>query len=320
MKRRTNGIFALIFGVTLAALLVIFISSCSRGGKNVATADFAVEAAAEEAQVMMKAAAAPRMAKAVAVDSAAFSNSTSSSSSGQDISEKSVDENTERKLIKTGDISLEVQSLDEAAKAIGEWAAKFGGYVESSYSGESDGNVKARIPSERFDDAMAAAGNLGEVKSQSVSSEDVTERFYDLKTRLETKKVMRGRLEDYLSKAKDMKDLLQIERELNSVVTDIESMEGSMRRLSSKIDYSSITVSYSLPYRADPKGGSFKWPDFGDGFRRFASHIVDFFAWLVKVVLYVVICGIPLLALVSLLFWLLFGKVGLVRRIFRRLK
>lgn len=319
MKRRTNGIFALIFGVTLAALLVIFISSCSRGGNNVLTDGCAVGTAAEEAPVMMKAAA-QRMAKTMAVDSAAFSNSSASSSFGQDISESSVDENTERKLIKTGGISLEVQSLDAAAKAAGEWAAKFGGYVESSYSGESDGTVKVRIPSERFDEAMAEAGNLGEVKSQSVSSEDVTERFYDLKTRLEAKKVMRGRLEDYLSKAKDMKDLLQIERELNSVVTDIESMEGSMRRLSSKIDYSSITVSYSLPYRADPDGGSFKWPDFGDGFRRFASHIVDFFVGFVKAVLYIVICGIPVLAFAALLFWLLFGKVGLARKIFRSLK
>lgn len=313
---RRSGISALVLADALAALVVLLALSCSRNAENVVMADVegAGRAGSPDSSVMR---AAPRMAKAVAADAAAF---TSSSPSVPDLSGSYAGGGEERKLVKTGSVSVEVQSLESAERSIGEWAAKFGGYVESSYSGGSDGNVKVRVPSANFDAAMSEAGGLGSVKSRSVSSEDVTERFYDLETRLGAKKVMRERLQGYLSSAKDIKDLLQIERELNSVVSDIESMEGSMRRLSSQIDYSSITVSYSLPFRADPEGGSFKWPDFGDGFRRFASHIVDFFSWLLKAVLYAVICGIPLAALASLLFWLLFGKVGLLRRIFRRLR
>ena len=54
---------------------------------------------------------------------------------------------------------------------------KFGGYIESSYSGETGGSITVRIPAEKFDEAMSEAGNLGAVKSQNISAQDVSERF-----------------------------------------------------------------------------------------------------------------------------------------------
>ncbi|MGP1458414.1 MAG: DUF4349 domain-containing protein [Treponema sp.] len=220
--------------------------------------------------------------------------------------------------MRRGYLTLEVNSIPEAGKAVEQWCAHFGGYIESSYAGETNGNVTARIPSGAFADAMNEAGKAGTVKSKSVSTEDVSERFYDLQTRLETRKIMRTRLQGYLAQAKDTKDMLQIESELNRVMSDIESMEGSMKRLAGQIDYSTISVDYRLPYRADGSGG-FDWPDFGDGFRRFVSNIVDFFAGFVKVVLYVVIGGVPIFAVIAFLYWLLFGKIGLLRKIFNKL-
>lgn len=328
MKRKISLPFKAAFRTVFRPLMILSLSagfcvglaSCSKPSNfsrnEVSFAEDSVESAP---QIM---ASAPRMAKmktASSLDS--ISNSSYLGNSSEAGGETNFsDSSTERKLIKNGDISVEVQNLSNAEKAVGEWALKFGGYIESSYSGETNGSITVRIPAEKFDEAMSEAGNFGAVKSQNISTQDVSERFYDLKTRLESKKVMRERLQKYLSQAKDVKDMLQIERELNSVVTDIENMEGSMARLSSQIDLSTITVSYSLPYRADPAGGSFKWPSFGEGFRHFVSNLVDFFAYLLKIVLYVVICGIPVLALSCFMFWLLFGKIGLIKRIFKKLK
>jgi len=315
LKAVLKTLFQPLMILSLAAGFCAVLISCSKSSKN--EVSFAEDSVESSSPMLM--ASAPRMAK---MKTMASSDSLSNSSYlGDSGGEKSFsDSSTERKLIKNGDISVEVQNLSLAEKAIGEWASKFGGYIESSYSGETNGSITVRIPAKNFDEAMSEAGNFGAVKSQNISTQDVSERFYDLKTRLESKKVMRERLQKYLSQAKDVKDMLQIERELNSVVTDIESMEGSMVRLSSQIDLSSITVSYSLPYRADPAGGSFKWPSFGEGFRHFVSNLVDFFALLLKIVLYLVICGIPVLVLSGFMFWLLFGKIGLVKKIFKKLK
>lgn len=320
MKRKCNKIFALIFAFTLASLLLLIASSCSAfsARKSEEVGSLEAELAADSAPVVMRASRMEKSQAAAAPEASNFSYSDFDSAEKNGL--PAAAEEGGKKIIKTGDISLEVQSLLEAEKAAEKWAGKFGGYIESSYSGGSEGNVTARIPSSNFDSAMSEIGNLGEVKSRSVSSEDVSERFYDLETRLGSKKVMRARLQEYLSKARDMKDMIEIERELNSVVSDIERMEGSMRRLSSQVEYSSVSVRFSLPYRADPEGKSFMLPDFSDSMRRFAAGAADFFAVFVKIVLYIAVCGTPVVALALFLFWLLVGKCGILRRIFRKLR
>ena len=224
----------------------------------------------------------------------------------------------DRKLIKTGSISLEVEQLAATEEAVLAWCQSFGGYVASSFNHETNAAFTVRIPAVHFDAAMAAAGNLGRVRSRNISTQDVSEQFYDLRTRLDTRKILQDRLQSYLAQAKDMEDLLHIERELNSTLTEIESMEGRMRRLSNQIDYSTITVDLQLPYRTTDQG--FQWPSLDRNVRRFLSNVVDFFVGFVAVVLYIIIFGIPILGLVALLYWLLLGRVGLLRKIFKGLK
>lgn len=224
----------------------------------------------------------------------------------------------ERKLIKNGSVSLEVEQLSSTEDAVLQWCQSFGGYVASSFSHENSASFTVRIPAASFDDAMAAAGSLGRVRSRNISTQDVSEQFYDLRTRLDTRKILRDRLQSYLAQAKDMEDLLHIERELNSTLTEIESMEGRMRRLSNQIDYSTITVDASLPYRTTDQG--FQWPSLDRTVRRFLSNVVDFFVGFVAVVLYIIIFGIPILGLLAFLYWLLLGRVGLLRKIFKGLK
>lgn len=225
---------------------------------------------------------------------------------------------SERKLIKTGSLYFKVNDIVQAERAVEKWCALYDGYVESSFNDENSGKATVRIPSARFEQALDSAGNIGTLESKSVSAQDVSERFYDLQTRLETRKLMQSRLQTYLSQAKNMEDMLKIESELNSVIGDIESMEGKMKRLSSQIDYARIEIDYHLPFRTTSSGG-FEWPDAGEEFRRFVSNIVDFFAGLLTVLLYIVICGAPLIGIAAFFYWLLFGKIGLVKKLFRAL-
>lgn len=224
----------------------------------------------------------------------------------------------ERKLIQSGALNLEVHSIQEMGQAVERWCSQFGGYIESSYASETSGNTLVRVPCARFSDAMNEASGMGRLLSKSISTEDVSERFYDLQSRLETRKIMRTRLQGYLSQAKDTKDMLHIESELNRVISDIESMEGSMNRLAGQIDYSSISVDYRLPYRASSTSG-LDALDFSNGFRRFVFNIADFFIGFVKIMLYAVIGGIPILAVIAFLYWLLLGKIGLLKKIFFKL-
>ena len=232
-------------------------------------------------------------------------------------SQNSSVENMERKLIKRGNLEIEVNNLQSGEEAVEKWCKDFGGYVASSSNYETSAHFSLKIPAQNFDSALNSLGDLGKIKSKNISTQDVSEQFYDLQTRLETKKIMRDRLKNYLAQAKDVKDMLQIEKELNNALSEIESMEGRLKRLSGQIEFSSVDISLVLPYRTTDEG--FVWPDIPQGFRKLISNIVDFFVGFFNILFYIVIFGVPVIAVVAFFYWLLIGKKGLLIKLFKKL-
>ncbi len=224
----------------------------------------------------------------------------------------------ERKLIKTGDISVEVQALSGIEVQAEQFAKNFGGYITNSSLSERNFYCTVKVPCGRFDDAMKAAGDFGRLLNRSENSRDVTDEFYDLESRINTKRILKNKLEGYLSSAKDIKDLLQIEKQLNSTISDLESMEGKMKRLSNQIDFSTINLSAELPTGKTETG--FDWPDLGEDFREFLTNTASFFAGFLLLLFYLAVYGIPIVALIAFLFWLLFGRLGLLIKLFKWLK
>ena len=224
----------------------------------------------------------------------------------------------ERKLIRTGHISLEVASLSEVKGSIESWVKKYGGYVASSNESGNSVSFTVKIPSPRFEEAMGETASFGKIRNKNISSQDVTERYYDLKTRLEAKRVMQERLEGYLKSAKDIKDMMEIEGKLNDVTADLEAMQGQLNRLSSQIDFSEINIDARL--RPNQTETGFTMPDVGGKFSDLLSNVVYFFVGLLFVLIYAVIFGVPIILVLALLYWLCFGKIGLLRKLFARLK
>ncbi len=224
----------------------------------------------------------------------------------------------ERKLIKNGNVTLQVQDLSEGESAVEKWCKELNGYISYSSSDEYSAYFTVKIPSASFDKAMESVGDFGQVKNRNVSTQDVSEQYYDLKTRLETKKILQANFKQYLEKASNITDILKIERELNNVTSDIESMEGQLRRLSNQIDFSTISINLILPQgKTDPV---IQPPTFGERVSRFFAQVKDFFMGVAKILLYAVICGVPCIAFLIFLYWLLFGKLGLLKKLFKKLK
>ena len=94
----------------------------------------------------------------------------------------------ERKVISMASISLEVEVVPEATAAVRVIAESLGGFVEQmSTSGDTKrqhASITIRVPQDQFFTALDRLSELGEVRSQSVGSEDVTEQFIDLEARL----------------------------------------------------------------------------------------------------------------------------------------
>lgn len=221
----------------------------------------------------------------------------------------------ERKLIRTGTLNLEVSSLEDGADAVAAWVLKYNGYVSNSNQYSNSSYFVVRIPAELFDDAMNSFAGLGKVQSRSVQADDVTDSYYDLKTRLETKKLLREKYNQYLKKAENVKDLMEIERNLNDVISEIESMEGRLKLLTNQIDYSTINIYLTAESPAYSPSYSVHKIDF----KEIGYNIVNFIINLFKLLIYIIVYGVPVLALLFLFYWLCFGKIGLLRKLFKRL-
>lgn len=159
---------------------------------------------------------------------------------------------TDRKLIQTAWLELESREYAKALAALEQMVADCGGYIESrSEQGSSLYNSRynaryaeltARIPADRLEEALTAAGGLCNVVSRSTDAADVTESYTDTEARLETLRLQEQRLLEILSKADKLSDVLELESRLSEVRYQIESYEASLRSMDSRISYSTLHI------------------------------------------------------------------------------
>jgi chromosome segregation ATPase len=101
---------------------------------------------------------------------------------------------------------------------------------------------------------MAAVAALGEEERRSVSAADVTEQYVDLETRLRNNLALRNRLQQLLSRASDVEDVLAIEKELNRIQSEIETMQARLDRLKSAVELSALSVNLQRKHILGPLG------------------------------------------------------------------
>jgi hypothetical protein len=151
----------------------------------------------------------------------------------------------QRKIIYTANVDLVVEEFDGVPEKIEELAAQFDGRVARSSVSGSPGSPRSgqwtvRVPVARFDAFLAAAQKIGEVRSVSKDSKDVTEEYVDVEARIRNRKRTEERLVRLLEDATGkLDDVLKVERELNRVREEIERVEGRLRVLE---DLTSMTT------------------------------------------------------------------------------
>lgn len=191
-----------------------------------------------------------------------------------------VNENvTERKLIKTVNISTETEQFDILMPALQNQVEQLGGYIEeiSVYQNGSYYNVDteetlrgasmtARVPKENLDSFLAQVGEQSNVVSQSERVEDVTLQYVDLDSHKRVLVSEQERLIELLEQAETVEDLIAIEGRLSEVRYQIESMESQLRTYDNKIDYSTVYLSISEVKKYTPQQNITVWQKIGNGF------------------------------------------------------
>ena len=163
-----------------------------------------------------------------------------------------------RKLIRNATVELEIVSFDDAVQKITAIANEERGYVATTSSqkqanGKLRGEVVVKVLPENLDRFLQKIRRLGELKNQTLGTEDVTKAYFDTDARLKNARVMEQRLIDMLkTKTGKVSDLLQVEKELARVREEIEKMQGELKYWDSQVQFATVTISLAEKDMEEP--------------------------------------------------------------------
>jgi uncharacterized protein Yka (UPF0111/DUF47 family) len=89
---------------------------------------------------------------------------------------------------------------------------------------------------------LDAIAKLGEKTSQSINKRDITAHFVNNEERLKNLKLFREKMKTLLNKTSNIEEILRIERELNRVQTEIDTIERQLKNMQGSVDMSPIDV------------------------------------------------------------------------------
>ena len=158
----------------------------------------------------------------------------------------------EKKIIKDGRMGLKVSDLPKAKMRVDSLVKLHGAYYANerfnNYDYETSYSLSIRIPNEQFELFIATIEpGKAELLYKEVDARDVTDQFIDLETRLANKRNYLKRYNALLTKAKTIKEILEIEEKIRRLEEEIESKTGRLKYLNDQVKYSTLQLNISQP-------------------------------------------------------------------------
>lgn len=170
-----------------------------------------------------------------------------------------------RSLISRGTVSLQATDVAAAKLDVQRVVDRLGGEVADERT-DTDGHGRVqdthlvlRVPAASFRDAMAALAQVADLTSSSASSQDVTTRVIDTRTRLRVQRRSIARITTLLARAQDLRDIVLIEGQLSRRQAALDSLERQSAWLADQTSLSTVTVdihrrSTASPHHTDRTG------------------------------------------------------------------
>ncbi|MGZ4205284.1 MAG: DUF4349 domain-containing protein [Actinomycetota bacterium] len=169
------------------------------------------------------------------------------------------------RIARTADLTVQVKKglFDAAWAAAFRVASKYDGQIMSSTRGiptpqpvpangdasgsqaskqPAFGDITMRIPASRFVDATNALRALGSVQGDNTKSEDVSQEYVDLQSRLRNLRGEQNVLLKLFDRTNTIKDTLAVQAQLSNVEGQIEQVTGRINYLDSRTVFSTVTL------------------------------------------------------------------------------
>lgn len=288
MKKISIKKFAAVIAITLISVLVL--GACSSKSAN----DMAYSVTETASSTAPSAPGSYGYASDAAKEAGQYSDSDASAAGNGTASVPA----SERKLIKTVNLSVQTLNFEQSCTTIDSYAASLGGYIESSeiynnnyyYSGNAyldnrSAHYVIRIPGEKLDYFLSRIGDVGTVTSKSFSTDDVTLSYLDVESRAKSLKIQQERLLALLEKAETVEEIIALEQRISEVTYELELNETTLRNYDNLVSFSTVNirldevarVSHGEPATVGERISS----GLSDTFYAIGEGATDFFVWFI---------------------------------------
>jgi hypothetical protein len=205
-------------------------------------------------------------------------------------------------IVRSASLHIQVESVDAAVARADTAIRRHEGLISDSRritagADKLRASMVIRVPSSRLQDLLRDLKPVGTVKGETLTQEDVTRQYTDLEMQLAVKRQTVVRLRQLLSSSTGrLADVLQVERELERVVIEVERLEGERRYHADRVAMSTLSLELFEP-------GALSAPpsqSVGEALRRSLEVLSISLAWMVYLVTFVA----PWVAIASGAWWL----------------
>ncbi len=301
MKKKVCGNMrrVLVWMLVLSSILVLTACGGSKSSSSGSSRNYASD----------EAAAASDYSYDDVYESADYEEAGSSASGGAEMPEA---QDTNRKLIKNVNITVETEEFDTCIANINTRISALGGYVEESYTynGSNYGKSKeiknatmtVRIPAVNLDAFLNNIAEFTNITSKNYSVTDVTLQYVDTEARRDSIKTQHQRLLDFMEQAETVEDIIALESRISDLEYELDSAERQLRSYDNQVDYSTVYLDINEVERYTPTAPKSRWQEMGEGFVESMydaiDNLLDFFVGLVVILPHLIVLGIFVLIIV----------------------
>jgi len=218
-----------------------------------------------------------------------------------------------RKFTTSSNLRIRMENLDKGVETLNEIIVRYNTYASQVTVYENSRNYTLKVPAQNYKTFLEDLMKMGKIINYDETTEDVTLRYYDLESRLNTKKELIKTFQGYLGKAKNIEEILSVEKRLAELQAEIDDTGRQFKMLSNMIDYSTVRLELLGPVTVTAYGKE----TIGEKIKNLMNNFGDFMSVMAVTLLAIVVYGIPSIAILLLLYWVLFGKIGVLKKVFR---
>jgi hypothetical protein len=220
-----------------------------------------------------------------------------------------------RKFIITASLTLHLTDLEKGEAILNEIMGKYKAYTIETSIHNNVFYYTIKVPADIYKECFEELKTIGKIENFNESREDVTLNYYDLEGRINTQRELMKKYQEYLGKAANIEEIMTVEKQIAELLSEIERMGTDFTKLNNSIDFSTIRLILNGPRNDD----IYYTESIGDKiqslFNGFGVYVSTTITLLIGLILY----GIPALIILLLLYLILFGKIGILKKVWRLL-